>query len=81
MVGFAFFNILLYSALEYTTAINVAIEQAGMPMLIFLANFLLFRIRVNIAQIAGFVLTLCGRRDHRVGRQPRPPDRTRAQPR
>ncbi|MDP3527349.1 MAG: DMT family transporter [Hoeflea sp.] len=60
MFGFAFFNILLYSALEFTTAINVAIEQAGMPMVIFLANFLLFRIRTTPAQIAGFVLTLAG---------------------
>jgi drug/metabolite transporter (DMT)-like permease len=59
-VGFACFNNLLYSALEHTTAINVAIEQAGMPMVIFLANFLLFRIRVTPAQIAGFVLTLAG---------------------
>ena len=47
MFGFAFFNILLYSALEYTTAINVAIEQAGMPMVIFLANFILFRMQLN----------------------------------
>lgn len=60
MFGFAFFNILLYSAVEYTTAINVAIEQAGMPMVIFLANFLLFRIRVSPAQIIGFGLTLIG---------------------
>ncbi|MDP2121065.1 MAG: DMT family transporter [Hoeflea sp.] len=60
MFGFAFFNILLYSALEYTTAINVAIEQAGMPMVIFLANFLLFRIRTTPAQIAGFALTVAG---------------------
>ncbi|MEM5474597.1 DMT family transporter [Hoeflea sp. AS60] len=60
MCGFTFFNILLYSALEYTTAINVAIEQAGMPMVIFLANFILFRIRVTPAQIIGFVLTLTG---------------------
>jgi len=60
MCGFTFFNILLYSALEYTTAINVAIEQAGMPMVIFLANFILFRIKVSPAQIAGFVLTLTG---------------------
>lgn len=58
--GFAFFNILLYSALEYTTAINVAIEQAGMPMVIFLANFLLFRIKASPAQIIGFALTLAG---------------------
>ncbi len=60
MFGFTFFNIFLYSALQYTTAINVAIEQAGMPMLIFLANFLLFRIRVTPAQIIGFALTLAG---------------------
>ena len=60
MFGFACFNILLYSALGYTTAINVAIEQAGMPMVIFLANFILFRIKVTPAQIIGFVLTLAG---------------------
>nr|AID69700.1 drug/metabolite transporter (DMT) superfamily permease [uncultured organism] len=59
-VGFTSFNILLYSALQYTTAINVAIEQAGMPMVIFLANFILFRIKVTPAQILGFVLTLAG---------------------
>ncbi|WP_394688079.1 DMT family transporter [Hoeflea sp.] len=59
-VGFTSFNILLYSALGYTTAINVAIEQAGMPMLIFLANFLMFRIKVTPAQILGFLLTLSG---------------------
>ncbi|MCY0096437.1 DMT family transporter [Hoeflea ulvae] len=60
MFGFTFFNVLLYSALEHTTAINVAIEQAGMPMVIFLANFILFRIRVTPAQIIGFALTLIG---------------------
>lgn len=60
MFGFAFFNILLYSALEHTTAINVAIEQAGMPMVIFLANFILFRIRASPAQIIGFGLTMIG---------------------
>lgn len=58
--GFAGFNIFLYSALNYTTAINVAIEQAGMPMLIFLANFLLFRTAVAPIQILGFALTLFG---------------------
>ena len=51
---------IVYLALEHTTAINVTIEQAGMPMVIFLANFLLFRIRAKPAQIAGFVLTLAG---------------------
>lgn len=59
-VGFSIFNATMYSALTYTTAINVAIEQAGMPMVIFLANFVLFRMRVTWLQIVGFVMTLAG---------------------
>ncbi len=58
--GFTVFNIALYSAVVYTSAINVSIEQAGIPMLIFLANFLLFRLRVTWAQILGAVLSLAG---------------------
>lgn len=60
VVGYTTFNAVLYTALEYTTAINVAIEQAGIPMLIFLINFMLFRTRVSVAQIFGFSLTLIG---------------------
>jgi drug/metabolite transporter (DMT)-like permease len=59
-VGFTLFNITLYSALKYTSAINVSIEQAGMPMVIFLVNFLLFGLRVTWAQILGFLLSLAG---------------------
>jgi drug/metabolite transporter (DMT)-like permease len=59
-LGFTVFNVALYTALLYTTAINVSIEQAGMPMLIFLANFLLFRMRVTWAQILGFLLSIFG---------------------
>ncbi|SIQ17813.1 Permease of the drug/metabolite transporter (DMT) superfamily [Rhizobium sp. RU35A] len=59
-VGYTTFNVLLYSAVHYTTAINVTIEQAGIPFLIFLANFILFRIRVSLAQVLGFSLTLVG---------------------
>lgn len=59
-VGFTLFTIALYVALIYTTAINVSIEQAGMPMLIFLLNFLFFRARANWAQIIGLVLSIAG---------------------
>ena len=58
--GFGIFNIALYTAVVYTTAINVSIEQAGIPMLIFLANFLLFWLRVTWAQILGAILSLAG---------------------
>ncbi len=60
VVGYTTFNAVLYTALKYTTAINVAIEQAGIPMLIFLINFILFRTRVSLAQVFGFSLTLLG---------------------
>lgn len=58
--GFTAFNALLYTALGYTSAINAVIEQAGIPMLIFVFNFVLFRIQASIAQIIGFSVTLIG---------------------
>lgn len=59
-LGFTGFNALLYTALLHTSAINVVIEQAGIPGLIFLGNFLLFRIKLGIGQIAGYLITLLG---------------------
>ncbi len=58
--GFTAFNALLYTALGYTSAINAVIEQAGIPMLIFVFNFILFRIQASPAQIFGFTITLVG---------------------
>ncbi|KRB61908.1 hypothetical protein ASE04_20590 [Rhizobium sp. Root708] len=60
IVGYTLFNAMLYSAVKYTTVINVAIEQAGIPMLIFLLNFVFFRTAVSLAQITGFAMTLAG---------------------
>ena len=59
-IGFTVFNAALYTALLYTTAINVSIEQAGIPMLIFLLNFAIFRIRVAWGQIVGFLMSIAG---------------------
>src|SRR5689334_13220730 len=56
-LGFALFNIALYGALVYTTAINVSIEQGGMPMLIFLLNFLFFRVRAAGLQLLGLLMS------------------------
>ena len=58
--GFALFNMLLYTALTETSVINVMIEQAGIPIVIFVGNFLLFRTRATWAQLAGFALTFAG---------------------
>jgi drug/metabolite transporter (DMT)-like permease len=60
MVGFTFFNAAMYSGLLYTSAVNSSIEQAGIPAVTMVANFLFFAMRVSWAQFAGFVLTLVG---------------------
>ncbi|TFF27333.1 DMT family transporter [Jiella endophytica] len=60
MVGFASFNAIFYLAANYTTAINITIEQSAMPLVVFVANFFLFRTRVAWLQIVGFALTLVG---------------------
>ncbi|MFK7861983.1 MAG: DMT family transporter [Granulosicoccus sp.] len=58
--GMAAFNLTMYLALNFTTAINVSIEQAAMPAMIMLANFFLLSQKARIFQIVGLMLTLFG---------------------
>lgn len=59
-IGFTVFNVLLYTSLTYTSALNVTIEQAAMPMFIFLINFAIFRAKPLIVQLIGYAVTLVG---------------------
>ncbi|MHA6642532.1 DMT family transporter [Mesorhizobium sp. A623] len=59
-LGFTGFSVAMYSALVYTSATNVSIEQGGMPLFVFLASFLLFGTRTTSGQAAGFVLSFIG---------------------
>jgi drug/metabolite transporter (DMT)-like permease len=59
-LGLSSFNFGLYWALNYTTAINVTIEQSAMPVLIILANFLFFSQRITRLQALGVLLTISG---------------------
>ena len=56
----AAFNLTMFLALNFTTAINVSIVQATMPGMIMMANFFVLSQRVRALQIAGLVLTLFG---------------------
>ena len=58
--GFALFTVTLYTSLKYTTAINVTILQAAMPMMIYVLNFVIFRTRLHWAQALGYTVTLTG---------------------
>ena len=59
-IGYSGFNIMLYSALHHTSAINVAIEQSAMPLMIFLGSLVLYRQTFGWLQVIGFTLTLLG---------------------
>src|SRR5690606_5835556 len=59
-VGYALFNVFLYLGLQTTTAVNSAIEQASLPMLILGANFIVFRVRARLVQIVGVLLAIFG---------------------
>jgi len=58
--GMCTFNIFMYTALNHTSAINVSIEQAAMPIIILMANFLLFSQRSSALQIIGLLLSVVG---------------------
>ena len=59
-VGYTGFNILLYSSAYTTSAVNIVIIQASMPMLIFAINLAVFGVPIRALQAAGYVLTLLG---------------------
>lgn len=58
--GFSVFNNLMYSALQTTSAMNVAIIQAALPASIFLLNFMFYRMSANRYQLLGFPITVVG---------------------
>lgn len=59
-VGFAGFNLFLYLGAQYTTAVNGAIEQASIPMMVMLANFAFYGERTKALQIVGVIATIFG---------------------
>ena len=58
--GFTGFNVLMYNSLYYTSAINGSIEQASIPVMVLLGNFLIFAVRPKLSQIFGLALTIVG---------------------
>ncbi|MFK5926639.1 MAG: EamA family transporter [Desulfuromusa sp.] len=57
LFGIASFNTLLYTAAHSTTALNIALTQAVMPVVIVVISFALFRDRISRFQL--FAITLC----------------------
>lgn len=59
-LGYTAFNCLFYAAGAYTGAINLALFQGAIPVLVIVLNRLAYRIPVTAGQMAGVVLTLIG---------------------
>lgn len=58
--GFASFNLLMYSSAYFTAGVNASIEQAAIPVLVLIGNFLVFRVRALLLQVVGVLLTVIG---------------------
>lgn len=58
--GFAGFNMLNYQALVYTTALNTALLQAAIPMLILFINCIFFKHKLNKLQLIGIIMAFTG---------------------
>jgi drug/metabolite transporter (DMT)-like permease len=59
-LAYTAFNALFYAAAHYTTAVNLGITQAVMPILIFMIAFARFRTPVSRLQLAGVVAAMTG---------------------
>ena len=60
LLGIAVFNTLVYLGLNTTSVLNAVMMQTGIPPLIVLMSFLMFRDRVSAVQGAGIALSLAG---------------------
>jgi len=58
--GFTAFNALFYAAAHHTTAINIAIIQGTIPVLVLLGGVLFLHTRVTLLQLLGVLVTLAG---------------------
>ena len=58
--GYTAFNCLFYAAGAYTGAVNLALFQGAIPILVILLNRLAFHVAVTAGQAVGVVLTLVG---------------------
>ena len=60
LLGFSLFNTSLYTALTYTTALNVAIVQSAFPAVILCLMFLFYRERITALQGLGVLIASVG---------------------
>lgn len=58
--GIASFNTLLYTAAHTTSALNIALTQSVMPVVIVMISFVFYRERITVLQFATIILCMLG---------------------
>jgi drug/metabolite transporter (DMT)-like permease len=59
-LGFTAFNALMYAAAYHTTAVNIAIFQGSIPVLVLIGALVAFGTRIGLLQAIGTAITLVG---------------------
>lgn len=59
-LGFTCFNGLFYVAAHTTTALNMGIMQGSIPIFVLIGAFFTYKLRLNLIQSAGVLLTVSG---------------------
>jgi drug/metabolite transporter (DMT)-like permease len=59
-LGFSLFNATMYSAAQFIPAIHVAIEQAAVPLIIFIINLIMFKKPIRMLHLIGYSITTIG---------------------
>ena len=57
-LGYTAYNSLFYAAGAYTSAVNLALFQGAIPVLVILLNYAIHRTAVTTGQMVGVVVTL-----------------------
>ncbi len=59
-LGYTVFNVMMYQAAQFTTAVNMSLLQGAIPICVLLGAFLLYRTPVRGVQIIGVAITILG---------------------
>ena len=59
-LGVTIFNVLVYSAMHYTTAINAVLVNSFTPMIIFILSSAIYKEKIQFLQLLGVIVSFCG---------------------
>lgn len=59
-LGYTVFNVLMYQAAQFTTAVNMSLLQGAIPICVLVGAWMAYGTRIGIFQIVGVALTVLG---------------------